>query len=159
MKMLRIILISTVAIMVALGIGFMVNKPAHAPTHTNEQLNVPEFVDIGTAASELRWAYWGSHGWWLCLPRSSDYLFATLGSYVLRYDIASNAIDRALKMTTEQGFEPAWSFAPDGKTALAHIRRLSDGMNQGTDFFLEFDKQIVTNMGNLSFSYSWSDFK
>lgn len=56
------------------------------------------------------------------LPSQSNYLYAQLYPYVIRYDIGANTIDRAVKWVfpSEDFLEVMWRFTPDGKYALAY---------------------------------------
>jgi hypothetical protein len=125
-----------------------------SPAGDNISENSPSFINIQTAAIELRSAYWGSHGWAIGLPEHSDYMFAIFGSYLLRYNIAGNTIDKVVKRTCPPGFEPSWRLSTDGRYALSYQSPFPDGTGSGPVALLKFDGGGVTHVSDTTDMFS-----
>ena len=110
--------------------------------------DTPVFIDVETAASELRAAYWGSHGWTIQLPEYSDCLFAEFGYHLLRYNIAENTIESAVKWTDHQGLAAMWRFSPDGNYAISYKVNHSDGSQVSKTFLIDFLNKEISYISN-----------
>lgn len=115
--------------------------------HTNVgRVADAEFKETEVVKEKLKSAIYGSHGWsiWSSNPA---YIYAEFGTYMLRYNVSDNVIDRAVILKNEEtAKEFIWHLAPDGRNAIiANIREGNMYYNPPRDIqLLDFENSKVT---------------
>lgn len=116
--------------------------------------DTPAFINPQTAAVELRSAYYGSGGWQIGLPEHADNMFAVFGNYLLRYNVAGNTLDKAVKRTGPDGSESVWRLSADGKYALSHRMYHHSGRPAGDIYLLDFESGRVSHVSDNPDTFS-----
>jgi len=114
----------------------------------------PVFIDTQTAAYELQSAYYGSLGWLIALPDNSEYMFAEFNGYLLRYNIADNIVDNAVKMSASYGCEALWSLTADGLNMLVYQVMASQGTRKGGIYLIDFANGTITQLADTADNFS-----
>lgn len=109
------------------------------------------FIDVEMAKEQLKPAIWGSHGWQIWHPNKSDYIYASFGRHLLRYNISNNDIDRAITLQFEsQNFiDQKLQLSSDGKHGLVADTYFIDFENKDVSLLSEAD--TMAKRDNIAF--------
>lgn len=111
------------------------------------QNDAPYFLDVETAKEELKSAIWGSQGWNIFFPNESNYIYAVFGSYMLRYNILSNEIDKAmiLENTATDFLSQKLQFSLDGKYGtFSYVWNENHQHQSGNIYLIDFENSEIT---------------
>ena len=119
------------------------------PSSTNAPLPVvdaytPRFLDIAAGKLAIKNLMFGSDGWRLW--HRENYLFATFGAFVLRYDIAENQIDRIVFLGERQeGYIYCSSLSSSGDCCIAYSVSFQTQLEEYRNFFrIDFEAEQIT---------------
>lgn len=107
------------------------------------------FTDVEVTREELQSSIWGSHGW--RIYPSENYIYAGHGKFLLRYNIANNEIDKALRLDNNIS-DIILHFSSTGKHAIGFSLSypkniyLLDFEEQNTSFLADSENDFAIEM-------------
>ncbi len=105
-----------------------------------------KFCDVTASKEDIKSLVYGSNGWIFYHSYQSPYVYAQTGSYIIRYNMADNNIDRIAELAklTDDYTDRGMSFSSDGNYVVIYNSWINHSEYVPSDIYLvDFDNSEV----------------